>query len=152
MSRKFSCRRGYTVPGNVSMPLIRPDFDFKSHPERNFQDIFWWMGGLWGSPQKRSKSRFQIFESPQLRFWVSNFWWYWNLQYSHDLEHILKRVPGLDLLVDVEISLQNSHILRNMNFKSKNMFRNICLHWKMIPNRFPVFPGALLSHSKSISI
>ena len=50
-----------------------------------------------------SKMRYGDFYFAQLHFWVSNFWWFWNLPYSYDLENILKWVPGLDLLLDVEI-------------------------------------------------
>ena len=77
------------------------------------------IGGLWRSHPEFDKKEISSFWDPQLYFWVSNFWWYSNLQYCHDLEHVLKWVPGPDLLLDVEISLQNSQILLNMSFKSK---------------------------------
>ena len=115
----FFSPSGGTFPGNylvggdarslgyVSMPLMQPNFDFKSHPGRTFQEFFSWMGGLWRSCPETAKKQKTIFENPKIHFHISIFWWYSYLQYCYDLEHISQWIPGLDLSVDVEISLQN---------------------------------------------
>ena len=56
--------RGYTVPRSVSMPLIQPDFGFKSHPQKNSQGIFLWVGGLRGPNPEMVKKQIQFFPSP----------------------------------------------------------------------------------------
>ena len=67
-----------------------------SFPHRGYLFRIYLQGG------KSTNMRYGDFDFAQLHFWDSNFWWYSNLQYCRDLEHILKGVLGLGLLVDVD--------------------------------------------------
>ena len=113
------------------------ELDFGWMPQMNSQGIEFRHSWQLMSNGESTNIRCVDFEFAQLHFWASNFWWYWNLPYSHDLEHILKGVPGLDLLLDVEIS---NWILSFSHFGSlyeENYSKSILLHWKMILDRFP---------------
>ena len=117
---------GNSFPGYKENPIqayilswTPAELDFSWMPQMNSQEMQLWHSWLLMSNRTSTKMRYVDFEIAQLHFWVSNFWWYWNLPYCHDLEHILKGVPGLDLLVDVEISPQNSEILKIISSKIK---------------------------------
>ena len=83
---------------------------------------------------------------------VGNFWLYWHLPYSRDLERISKRVLGLDLLVDVTISLQILKCLQIGIEIWETYPKHILLQRTILPNPFPTVLGSLLNRSGAISI
>ena len=128
------------------------ELDFNWMPQMNSQGIEFRPSWQLMSNGESTQMRYVDFEFAQLHFWASNFWWYWNLPYSHDLEHILKGLPGLDSLLDVEIW---NWILSFSHFGSlyqEKYSKYILLHWKMTLDRFPIILKELLNHSRPISI
>ena len=62
--REFFCGGRIQVPRSVSMPLIQPDFNFKSHPGKNSLGFFLWAWGLMGPCPEMVKKQIPIFPSP----------------------------------------------------------------------------------------
>ena len=148
-------RHTFRVPG-LCWPWNQ---GFLMHQNKKSRKVlFWCIGQIgctrikWPPIPKLNKFTFWSFLSPRLHFWISNFWWYSNLPYSYDLEHILNGVPGLDLLLNVEIWNWILSFSYFWDLYCDKCSKNIVLHWTMITDRFPIILKSLRSHSGPISI